>query len=59
MPIVKKKIDMDNFGKKQDDYGRTRKLSNDFSEKKLKSLNDQVITKKNELRATFDNHDFD
>ena len=37
MPIVKKKLDMDNFGKKQDDYGRTKKLSVDYSEKKLKS----------------------
>jgi hypothetical protein len=37
VPIVKKKLDMDNFGKKKDDYGRTKKLSNDFSEKKLKT----------------------
>ncbi len=49
---------MDNFGKKQDDYGRTKKLSKDYSEKKLKADNDYVITKKNELRATFDNHDY-
>ena len=49
---------MDNFGKKQDDYGRTKKLSKDFSEKKLKADNDYVITKKNELIATFDNHDY-
>jgi hypothetical protein len=28
---------MDNYGKKPDDYGRTRKISNDFSEKVLKA----------------------
>jgi len=34
MPIVKKKIDMDNFGKKQDDYGRTKKTEQRFLRKK-------------------------
>jgi hypothetical protein len=31
---------MDNFGKKQDDYGRTKKTLNDISEKVLKNQNE-------------------
>jgi hypothetical protein len=27
IPTVMEKLDIDNFGKKQDDYGRTKKLS--------------------------------